>query len=679
MARIFWQLRSASRGFLLIGAIITIVSLVPVARVAGRLNQANQEPIARLEIPATGETVSTTVGLDTASRYTLVVTGTYRYDSGEPGEFADAQFREDDNNAFSIRWNSVEIDGVAPTADTFDLMNHSYGYYLSGTGSALQLRIADEPNAYGDNSGSLTATLLPFREGVDRDPFANAVIAYDARGQGNTHRDPAWVLGAPSCGTYDLSLGGGYVVVDMGEGEEVADHEGSDLRVYESSSVCGGGSASAYEVFVSDGPEGPWSAIGTASGVADFDLSGSGLSTARYIRVEDRASPSPAQTPGADIDAFEAIHLVEPSSRIQFILPFDEPVATHKSKITSYVDHNYPVAAISLGQSPDFDIVTFSGERAQKTEGVCDHNYPYPIQIYRTSDKRCVAYDGHNAIDYGLDAGVPIHPAAAGTLFEISSTNITPPWLIKIKHTAHDGTEYVTSYGHIEPDPDLLAAWHGAPNRELPVDTSQTIGTITSVARHLHFVVQHNDKYVDPYGWSGSYPDPLELHNGEPGQCLWKFGCDTEVAIQADTGGALRSVEDDVFVSIPAQAHPNTLSYQIVGVPAFSEVNQPPDLGAAGHAFLLRATTMGGEEVGEVDAPIKLQIWYDQSESANILAGTEQLYWWDSNESEWVPIATSRSLTEDESLIAFTTDLGLFALLGQPHFETYLPFATMSR
>jgi murein DD-endopeptidase MepM/ murein hydrolase activator NlpD len=650
--------------------------LGPVARVAGRAGQAGQEPVTILEIPASGEIVETTVKLDMASRYTLVVSGTYRYDVGEPGEFADAQFREDDNDAYSIRWNSVEIDGVASTADTFDLVNHSYGYYIIGTGSVLQLRIVDEPNAYGDNAGSLTATLFPFRQGVDRDPFANAVVGYDARGQGNTHRDPSWVLGAPSCGTYDLSLGGGYVIVDMGEGEGVADQEGVDLRVYESSSACGGGSASAYEVFVSEGPEGPWTAIGTASGVAAFDLSGSGLSTVRYIRVEDRASASPTQTPGADIDAFEAIHLAEPPSQIQLVLPFDEPVATHKSTITSYIDHNYPVPAISPGQSPDFDVVTFSGERASKAEGVCPNKYG--IQIYMTPDKRCIAYDGHNGLDYDLDVGDPIHPAAAGTLFDISSTNISPPWLLKIKHVARDGSEYVTSYGHIEPNPDLLTAWQDASDHELPVDISQTIGTITSVAGHLHFMVQHDDKYIDPYGWSGSYPDPLEVHNSEPGHCLWRFGCDTEVVIQASTGGALRSIEDDVYASIPANAHPTALAYQIVGVPAFSEIERPTGLGTVGHAFLLRATTTDGDVVEVMEAPVKLQVWYDLNEASNILKGTEQLYRWNGSKMEWELMVSSRSQTGDNSLIASTSELGLFALLGQPHFESYLPFATNS-
>lgn len=638
------------------------------------LQRSDLAPIESITIPASGEVVTTQEVLNGNLRYTLIVEGTYRYDTGEPGEFADAQYREDDNDHFSIRWNSVEINGAAPAADTHDLLNHRYSYFIVGNSQSLQLRIVDESDSYGDNAGELVATLYPFREGADRDPYADAVTAYDARGNGNTHRDAAWVLGAPSCGTYDLSLGGGFVVIDMGEGEEIADGEGTDLRVYESSPQCGGGSASAYAVFVATTPEGPWMSVGDGAGVADFDLSGTGLTSVRYVRVEDRSDPSPAQTPGADIDAFEAIHMVEPSMRFTLQLPFDEPVASHKTKITSHLDHNYPVSGIVPPQEPEFDIVTFSGDRAVRSNGTCPNRFG--VQIYKTEDGRCIAYDGHNGYDYDLNVGREIRPASPGVLYNICDNPATcgsPPSFLFIRHKLADGDEYVTIYGHIEPDPEILTAWQAAPNQELPVDTTKVIGTITSQAGHLHFMVRHNGKDVDPYGWLGNGQDPLEAYNGEPPHCLWVFGCQTRVTIDAATAGALRSAEDDVFVTIPMAAHEDALTYQLVGLPAYSEFDQPEGLASGGHAFRLTATTPTGQHVNAVAEPVKLEVWFDERDVAGLEAGTLAIYRWDGATQEWQELPTTRAAANDSPLTAYTTELGLFALLGQPVSRLHLP------
>jgi len=630
------------------------------------------EPIESVTIPASGAAVTTQTVLNGNLRYTLIVEGTYRYDTGEPGELADAQYREDDDNQFSIRWNSVEINGVAPAADTHDLLNHRYSYFIAGNNQPIQLRIFDEHDSYGDNAGELKATLYPFREGTDRDPYADAVTDYDARGGGNTHRDAAWVLGAPSCGTYDLSLGGGFVVVDMGEGEEIADGEGPDFRVYESSPPCGGGSASQYGVSVAAAPDGPWVYVANGEGVSNFDLSGTGLSAARYIRVDDLSDPSPAQTPGADIDAFEAIHMVDPPYRFTLQLPFDEPVASHKDKITAFLDHNFPVTGIAPPQAPDYDVITFSGERAIKSAGTCANRFG--VQIYKTTDGRCIAYDGHNAYDFGLNTGRSIRPAAPGILYNICNNPVTcgsPPWFLFIRHSLPNGDEYVTIYGHIQPDPEVLAAWQAAPNRELPVDTTQAIGTITAQAGHLHFMVRHNGKDVDPYGWLGTGQDPLEKYNQEPPRCLWVFGCHTQVTIGAG-GGAMRSTEGDVFVTIPTAAHAEALNYLIVGLPAYSEVDQPEGLASGGHAFRLTATTAAGNPVNSLAAPVKLEIWFEDRDVAGLEPGTVALYHWNSNAKEWQPMPTTRA-ANNGPFAAYTTDLGLFALLGQPVNRIHLP------
>jgi hypothetical protein len=143
--------------------------------------------------------------------------------------------------------------------------------------------------------------------------YANSVVDYQVYGARNTHTDPNTLLGTPCSGS-DLSLGGGWVIVDMGAGEEIVDAEGADLKVCESEDNphCNGGSASPYRVFVSNSPSGPWVSIGNGNGVSEFDISSSGFTSVRYVRVEDRSSGQPdnsSPTPGADIAGFEALHM----------------------------------------------------------------------------------------------------------------------------------------------------------------------------------------------------------------------------------------------------------------------------------------------------------------------------------------------------------------------------------
>jgi len=118
-----------------------------------------EPPLDQIVIPADGTSVQSNINLESNVTYSIVITGTYRYDVGEPGEFADAQYREDDNNQWTIRWNSVEFNGIRLTADRFDLTNHTYTFYVTGQGQHIAFRIYDEPGTYGDNEGSLTATI----------------------------------------------------------------------------------------------------------------------------------------------------------------------------------------------------------------------------------------------------------------------------------------------------------------------------------------------------------------------------------------------------------------------------------------------------------------------------------------------------------------------------------------
>jgi hypothetical protein len=148
------------------------------------------------------------------------------------------------------------------------------------------------------------------------DPYADAVVSAHVLAAGNTCADPTAALGrprtAPGMKEDFLSIGGPtyWVVFDMGAGEEIVDGPGNDLRVYEVGYELGGVDEE-HDVYVSNSPTGPWTYLGQGVAVSELDLTGSGLSTARYVRIEDLSTKTPGDYPGSDIDAVQALHMMD--------------------------------------------------------------------------------------------------------------------------------------------------------------------------------------------------------------------------------------------------------------------------------------------------------------------------------------------------------------------------------
>jgi hypothetical protein len=141
---------------------------------------------------------------------------------------------------------------------------------------------------------------------------------------GNRYNDPEEVLGPPDAvnlGGVDnyqgfMSLGqGGYVTVDVGT---IADRPGPDVRVYQTVS----GAGEPVSLYASNSPQGPFTRVGLRvpcgersaglfSNHCDFDLAAGGVSSARYLKVEDgEIFPCLARgtvSEGADIDAIEIL------------------------------------------------------------------------------------------------------------------------------------------------------------------------------------------------------------------------------------------------------------------------------------------------------------------------------------------------------------------------------------
>jgi hypothetical protein len=147
--------------------------------------------------------------------------------------------------------------------------------------------------------------------------FAQTVVSCHVGGASNESTDRNTVVGPTDykTGFGYLSLGGGVVVVDFGSDGAVVDGDGDDLKVYEIGASYSGSASEPFRVFGAENPDGPYLYIGKSGGdTSGFDLSGSGLSRARYIMVMDMPSDysklNSSRSPGADIDAVEALHTV---------------------------------------------------------------------------------------------------------------------------------------------------------------------------------------------------------------------------------------------------------------------------------------------------------------------------------------------------------------------------------
>jgi hypothetical protein len=112
---------------------------------------------------------------------------------------------------------------------------------------------------------------------------------------------PRFALGPPDSRFFSLGRNG-YVVFDMGALTPIVDIPGNDFVVYEGDD----GLVEGYYVYVSNSWEGPWLRCDSAGGTAFFDMAGTGLAEARYVRIVDDADITTGQYAGFDVDAVQS-------------------------------------------------------------------------------------------------------------------------------------------------------------------------------------------------------------------------------------------------------------------------------------------------------------------------------------------------------------------------------------
>ena len=171
-----------------------------------------------------------------------------------------------------------------------DAFNEANGYksiYLASEERIKKIIPAEDPRAY-----------------------ANSIVDYE-----NVHSEYSIqnILGVslfPGQYSSGCSLGNGWVIVDMGEGEEIIDEDGPDLRIYElDSNYNPKWIPESYDVFVSNDTT-TWKHLGLGIGTASFDLSKTNMKIARYVKIQGYGpAKSKSRSPGPDIDAIEALHV----------------------------------------------------------------------------------------------------------------------------------------------------------------------------------------------------------------------------------------------------------------------------------------------------------------------------------------------------------------------------------
>ncbi|MBK6967339.1 MAG: hypothetical protein IPH20_26455 [Bacteroidales bacterium] len=126
--------------------------------------------------------------------------------------------------------------------------------------------------------------------------------------EGNT---PA-AIGPPDQVRYSLGRMG-YAILDMGD--TIHNAEGNEFIVYENDATPEG-----YQLLAGQTMDGPWYLLGNAVGNSEFDLSVSGITYARYIKIKDDGDgQSQVADAGFDLDAVEGIVYVPPVDSTGFI------------------------------------------------------------------------------------------------------------------------------------------------------------------------------------------------------------------------------------------------------------------------------------------------------------------------------------------------------------------------
>ncbi|MFT5285084.1 MAG: hypothetical protein ACI8TQ_001245 [Planctomycetota bacterium] len=124
---------------------------------------------------------------------------------------------------------------------------------------------------------------------------------------------PTSALGAPDGVACSLGLNG-FIVLDLGENHAIVDGPGVDFTVTEAL-IPGDMVNERYRVYGSSNAFSQTTLIGMGGGTWSYDLNGSGLSSVRYIRIEDGSTALPNDPlAGVELDSITVLNSAAGSS-----------------------------------------------------------------------------------------------------------------------------------------------------------------------------------------------------------------------------------------------------------------------------------------------------------------------------------------------------------------------------
>jgi len=167
------------------------------------------------------------------------------------------------------------------------------------------------------NPGEFTAALQP-----DGGKYAFMVASANQEDPNNAYNNityPAWSLGEPD--NLPCSLGAnGFIVLDMGAGNEIVDGPGNDFTVTEAVHPRDPNPEN-FRVYAGDAYV-QNQQIGTGLGTTSFDLNGSGVTSTRYLKIVDQSGASPnLPLAGMDLDGVSIINGSFTSSQDLALVP----------------------------------------------------------------------------------------------------------------------------------------------------------------------------------------------------------------------------------------------------------------------------------------------------------------------------------------------------------------------
>ncbi|MBU0497171.1 MAG: PKD domain-containing protein [Candidatus Thermoplasmatota archaeon] len=178
------------------------------------------------------------------------------------------------------------------------LMPGSYTVHFQANGYAEQIKTVTVSST--NQPAVLNAALQPTNQFY---AYQVTICEYYAPSGSfsNNPTDGIHALGLPD--GFCSSIGrNGKLVLDMGEDTPVFDLSGEpDFKVIE-----GDGTDDGYSVYAANSWNGPYTFVGTGMGTTTFDLQGTGIDEAQFIRIVDDGDGSASEpNPGCDIDAVQ--------------------------------------------------------------------------------------------------------------------------------------------------------------------------------------------------------------------------------------------------------------------------------------------------------------------------------------------------------------------------------------